>query len=138
MTTRLAALLGLVGLAVAAPVPATAGGPMQAGMWEVTVTVEMPGMAMPLPPTVQTQCMSQKDVDADPVPNLDKGACRATDIRRAGSKVTWKLTCSGNPPGRGEGEITYQGSTAYDGWMTLEMSGVIVRSKIQARRVGGC
>ncbi len=138
MATRRAVLPGLIALLLAAPDRTVADGSMQPGMWEITVTVEMPGTAMALPPTVQTQCMSQKDVDAEPVPSLDQGACRATDIRRAGSKVTWKLTCSGPTPGRGEGEITYQGPTAYDGWMTLETNGVVVRTRLQARRVGGC
>ena len=39
---------------------------------------------MTLPPVVQTERMSKEQVNADPVPSLDKGACRATDIRRAG------------------------------------------------------
>ncbi len=102
----------------------------------MSVGVDSPGMT--LPPIVQSECMSKEQVNADPVPSLDKGACRAIDIRRSGSKVTWKVSCTGTLVGRGEGEITYRSPTAYDGWMTLETSGVTIRSKVQARRVGGC
>ena len=136
MLNRTAFLVSI--LLMGMPGAATAADQMQAGMWEVSVSVEMPGMAMPMPPTTQTQCMTKEEANADPVPSLDKGACRATDIRRSGNKVTWKLICSGTPSGRGDGEITYQGPTAYDGWMTLETSGVTVRTKISARRIGGC
>jgi hypothetical protein len=138
MLIRAALLVSILFMGM--PGAASAAEQMQAGMWEVSVTVEMPGMAMamPMPPTTQTQCMTKEEANADPVPSLDKGACRATDIRRSGNKVSWKLTCSGTPSGRGEGEITYQGPTAYDGWMTLETSGVTVRSKVSARRIGGC
>ena len=136
MLNRTALLISFLFMGM--PVAASAAEQMQAGMWEVSVSVEMPGMAMPMPPTTQTQCMTKEEANADPVPSLDKGACRATDIRRSGNKVAWKLTCSGTPPGRGEGEITYQSPTGYDGWMTLETGGITVRTKISARRIGGC
>lgn len=108
---------------------------MQPGLWEVTVTVELPGMASP-PPTTQTECLSQKDVDADPVPEIDKGACRVKDARRSGDRVTWKLDCG--QVGKGEGELVYRSPTTYEGWMKLETGGTVVRSSIRARRVSGC
>ncbi len=40
--------------------------------------------------------LSQQDVDADPVPVIDKGACRATDVHRSGDRITWKLVCDGS------------------------------------------
>jgi hypothetical protein len=59
--------------------------------------------------TTQTECLSQADVDADPVPEIDKGACRVTDIRRSGDKVTWKLDCG--QVGKGDGEVVYRSQT---------------------------
>jgi len=131
--SRLAILVAA--LSLAAPSAAQAAAHMQAGLWEVTATVELPGAAAPAP-TTQTECLSQKDVEADPVPEIDKAACKATGVRRSGDKITWKLDCG--QLGKGQGEIVYRGSTAYDGWMTLETSGTVVRTTLRARRVGGC
>jgi len=135
MTHRALALA--FALLLTLPPLASAAERAQPGLWEVSVQVELPGVSPP-PPTTQTECLSQKDVEADPVPSLDKGACRATDVRRSGDKVTWKVVCEGPLPGRGEGEITYQSPTAYDGWMTLETGGAVVRATLKARRLGGC
>jgi hypothetical protein len=134
--TKLLAVTAAAWLAL--PASALAKERIQAGLWEVSATVEIPGIGTALPPTTQTECLSQKDVDADPVPVLDKGTCRAADVHRSGDKISWKLVCDGSPPGRGEGEITYKSPTAYDGWMTLETSGMTVRTTIRAHRVGGC
>jgi hypothetical protein len=121
---------------ILAPLPARPADRVQPGLWEVTATVELPGAATPLPPTTQTACLSQHDVDAELVPELAKGGCRVSDARRSGDKVTWKLDCG--PAGKGQGEIVYQGPTAYQGWMTLETGGTVVRTTIRAKRVGGC
>ncbi len=123
-------------LLLAAPLAARARERMQAGLWEVTATVEVPGAAMSPPPTTQTECLSQKDVEADPVPEVEKNGCRATNVRRSGDKVTWDLDCG--PTGKGEGEIVVRSPTAYEGWMKLEASGMVVRTTIRARRLGGC
>ncbi len=131
-----AAALGVV-LALV-PVSALASSRGQPGLWEVSATIEVPGDATATMPTTQTECLTQKDLDADPVPVLDKGACRATDVRRSGDRITWKLVCDGSLPGRGEGEIVYRSPTAYDGWMTVDIGGVVVRTVIRARRIGGC
>ena len=131
--SRLATIVAALWLA--APAAARAAERMQAGLWEVTAAVELPGVAAPAP-TTQTECLSQKDVEAEPVPALDKGACRATDVRRAGDKVTWKLDCG--QLGTGEGELVYRSGTEYEGWMRLETGGTSVRTTIRARRLRAC
>jgi len=121
---------------ILAPLPARPAERVQPGLWEVTATVELPGAATPAPPSTQTECLSQHDVDAELVPELAKGGCRVTDARRSGDRVTWKLDCGAL--GKGEGEVVYQGPTAYQGWMRLETGGTTVRTTIRAKRVGGC
>jgi hypothetical protein len=106
----------------------------RAGSWEITVDLSAPGMT--LAPSSQTECLSQADVEADPVPDLEKGVCRATNIQRSGDRVSWDLTCGDQ--GSGKGEVTYTSPTSYDGWMTLELAGTAVRARIRARRVGDC
>ena len=111
---------------------------MQPGLWEVTATVEVAGLNGALPPTTQTECLTQKDVDSDPVPEFDKAACRASDVHRSGGKITWVVVCSGALTGKGRGEIQYRSATAYDGAMTLETEGMVLRTTLRARRIGGC
>lgn len=113
------------------------GGRGQPGLWEISAVVEIPGQAS-LPSQTQTECLSQADLDADPAPILDRGACRATDVRRSGDTVTWKITCDGSEKGSGEGEISYRSPTEYDGWVTMDLGGTRVRSTLKARRLGEC
>jgi len=135
---RLAAAVAtaLALLAPALPSTARAGDKVQAGRWEITATAELPGT--PAIPTTQVECLSQADVDADPVPELDRGACRAKNVSRSGNRVSWTLVCSGALNGTGRGEIVYQGPTAYSGWMTLEAGGTTMKVTLRARRLGGC
>ncbi len=129
--------LALIALATSgsAPTAALAAEPLQPGLWEVTATTELPGMASP-PPTQQTECLTQSQVDAEPAPGLAQGACKVTDVRRAGDRTSWKVDCG--PVGKGAGEITVRSGTEYDGWMTLETGGTVVRTTLRARRVGKC
>jgi len=119
---------------LASPATVRAGEKPRAGRWEVAVDVSAPGLTVP--PTSQTECLSQADVEAEPVPELEKGVCHATHVKRSGDKVTWDLVCGGQ--GSGKGELTYTSASGYDGWMTLDLAGTTVRATIHARRVGDC
>jgi hypothetical protein len=128
-----------VALSLALPAVASAeGGRLQPGLWEITAQVEVPGMAGSIPPVSQTECLSQADLDADPAAGIDKGACRATDVQRSGDRVTWNLACGGSQAGTGRGEIVYEGTTGYGGWMTFETGGTTLRTNLRARRIGEC
>ena len=130
---RLALLVAA--LSCATPILVRAEGRATPGLWEVTAKVELAGVVSPAP-TTQTECLSQKDVEADSVPEIEKGACRVTDVRRSGDKVSWKVDCGA--VGKGEGEIAYRSPTAYEGWMKLETGGTVVRTTLRAKRLGGC
>ncbi len=134
MKTRVL-VLGVAGLWLATSAAAREGERLQPGLWQVTATVEMPGTTSP-PPTTQTQCLSQDEVDADPAPGFSQGACQVTDVHRTGAKTTWKVDCGAL--GKGQGEVAVQSSTSYDGSMTLETAGVVIRTSIRARRLGKC
>lgn len=132
-------LLGMALLSASIGIPQVANADrhhMEPGLWEVTSTVELPGVPNPPAPTTQTECLSQKDVDADPVPELSQGECRVTDALRSGDTVTWKLDCGAT--GKGEGQVEYRSPTEYQGFMKLETGGTVVRTVIRARRIGGC
>jgi hypothetical protein len=132
-TAHLAA--ALAALTLLAPAAAGAKGRTLPGQWEVAVTVALPLGAGDAPPTVQTECLSQADVDGDPLPTVDRGACRATDIRRTGDRVTWKVDCGSL--GQGGGELHYVSPTAWEGTLSLT-GGLPVRATFKARRTGDC
>jgi hypothetical protein len=122
-------------LALVAPGAASAKGRTLPGLWEISATVELPvGGAMP--PSVQTECLSQDDVDADPLPEFEKGACKASEIRRRGDRVTWRVDCGAL--GQGGGELHYVSPTAWEGSLSLTSSGLPVRATFKARRLGDC
>ena len=130
---RLAAPLAAAALLAATA--ADAKGRTLPGRWEIVATVALPLGAGEAPPTVQTECLSQADVDAEPLQQLDQGACKATDIRRTGDRVTWKVDCGAL--GQGGGELHYVSPTAWEGTLSLT-GGLPVRATFKARRTGDC
>lgn len=76
-------------------------------LWEVTSKTEMPGMSFAMPETTMQVCMGKGDA-SDPRKSTppDKD-CKITDIKKSGSKTTWKMRCDRNGEVMtGTGEIT--------------------------------
>jgi hypothetical protein len=136
-TTRKAALLCAV-LLLPATVQA-AGSPMQDGLWEISSTMSMPGMPYNIPPTKVTHCYTKEDLKENQriIPKQE-GDCKVTDVKYSGSRMTWKMVCSGESASKGEGEIVYKGATAYEGSMKMETQGMVMTSKYRAKRIGAC
>jgi hypothetical protein len=116
-----------------------AASPMQEGLWEITTTMSMPGMPYNMPPTKVTHCYTKEDLkdNQSTIPKQDS-SCKMTDVKSSGNKTTWKMVCTGESAGRGEGEIVYKGSTAYEGSMQMETQGMVMTSKYKAKRIGAC
>jgi hypothetical protein len=106
------------------------------GEWEITVAVEMPGMAMKMPASSYTQCM-KKDT---PVPQNDQPGqtCEMKDMKTEGNTVSWTMICT-NPGGKmtGKGKVTYQ-KESMSGTMTMEGQGMQMISTFSGRRIGPC
>jgi Protein of unknown function (DUF3617) len=116
-----------------------AGSPMQEGLWEITTTMSMPGMPYKMPPTKVTHCYTKEDLkDSQRTIPKQQGDCKVTDMKSSGNRVTWKMVCTGNSAGKGEGEILYKGTSAYEGSMKMETQGMVMTSKYKARRIGAC
>ena len=105
--------------------------------YDITVKMEMPGMAMP--PMSQRMCVKKGASDQDFIPRQDN--CRVSDTTRSGSRVTFKMTCTGNNPMTGTGDFTFV-ANGYNGQIRLKgkMEGqeISMTQTIDARRVGGC
>jgi len=115
---------------------------MRAGKWEVTTQMQMADVPMQLPGTTNVRCITQEQLEnpdstlpgGSPDPQAD---CKVSDYTAVGSKVTWKVACSGSQPMTGQGEITFDGDR-YDGTMKMTMDQSVMTMKYVAKRLGDC
>jgi len=112
------------------------------GQWETTMTMEMPGMPMALPPVVTSSCLTEKDM----VPSSSQPGqeCKITKQKATGNNVEWAIECkdkNGNVStmsGKGSYKDdtftgTMQMSMAQGGGQAMQMS-----AKMTSKRLGPC
>ncbi len=119
--------------------PATifAADTMRDGKWELITTMEMPGMPMKMPPSKVEHCYTKEDVkDQKKAISTDKN-CTVTDFKQSGSKVTWKMKCTGKNSGDFSGETVFKGDS-YDSTMKMVTQGHTMYMKVKAKRIGNC
>lgn len=130
------------------PAVVFAGGPdMQDGLWEITMTMEMPGMPADMPfagqPIKMTHCYTKKDIEdsKNTVPQSDEN-CKITSYKLSANKAAWAVECKGKDGDMsGTGEIFYKGNNyeaaikmqIKDGKDTMQMM-----QRIKAHRIGDC
>lgn len=135
MNSKLIVLLCLLAFMVPAA-QAGSGVDIEEGKWEITVTTEVAGMPMKMPPTTFTQCI-KKD---EPVPHQEQPnqKCKMSDIKTEGNTVSWTMTCK-NPGGDmiGKGKVSYEGDKM-NGGMDMETQGMKMTTKFDGHRVGPC
>ncbi len=118
------------------PLVAAADG-MKPGLWEITTTMQMPGMPFQPPPQTIQHCYTPAEASAAPVPAGDP-KCRVENVSRNGNTTSWTVSCSGDGAGSGKGEITFSGDSAYSGKMTMTTEGMTMTSSYQGKRIGPC
>ena len=126
-------LFATVSIAFAGSVPN-----LQEGKWEITTTMEMPGMPMNMPPMKHTQCITKKDL----VPKSSQPGQECTVIHNTvtGNTVTWTMQCSGQGGEmKGTGNITYSGNS-FKGTtkMTMPQQNMQMASHVTGQRLGPC
>jgi hypothetical protein len=142
---------GLVwGLAVASTVALGAGNAhavgvdMQPGNWELSVTMEMPGMAGMDKPMTVNQCIKPEDVK-DPkamAERTSKGnkSCKVSEPKLDGKTMSFDFTC--DKGGSGRTEFTFD-RTTYTGTTTILAPGgpngtIKMVQHVKAKRTGDC
>jgi hypothetical protein len=83
--------------------------------WEVTIKMEMPGMAMP--PHTMRMCLDKRARDDSFVPQ-GRGECKVTDSKRTGNTVRYHMECAGKDRLVADGEMTWASDT-YSGKMRM-------------------
>ena len=121
--------------------PAFSAPDIKEGSWEVTLTTEMPGMPVSLPPTTYTTCLTQDDiVPNDPQQSKD---CQIMDVQENGGTVTWKLKCTQEGSTiESTGKMVYAGDT-FTGEVnsTMDIPGqgkMEMKAKMSGKYVGPC
>jgi hypothetical protein len=152
MTFVKAAAVAVVAAVVAASVSLAAqSGPRRDGNWEVTTTMEMPGMpaGMAMPPMKSMQCITKEQANnpnsmVPPRPQRGRGNdgdCTVTDQKITGNKITFNMKCTGAQPMTGTGEITYAGDTYTSALVTnMERGGQAMQMTMKStgKRLGDC
>ncbi len=137
--------VGMVILLVMGAVNAFGGEPdMNPGKWEITSTIEMPGMPMKLPPMTNTQCLTKDDfiVRKPTQPGMEKmlSPCKVTKSEVKGDTVIWDMVCEGQEKMTYHGEITYHGDTM-EGFIKITSSKEgqpPMTMKMKGKRIGPC
>jgi hypothetical protein len=119
-------------------IPVSASSQMREGKWEITSSMDMPGMPTKMPPTVIQHCYTKEDVKDEKkiVANKNKD-CAVTDMKKSGNKVTWKMQCTGKSKGTFSGETIF-GKDSYESTMNMQSEGHNMTVKTKAKRIGDC
>ena len=105
---------------------------MEDGLWEITTTVDMPGMLSKS--FTQTSCLTKEK----PVPQTAESGCTIKDMKTQGNTVTWTVVCK---EGTSTGKVTYAGTTM-EGFTetTVKTNGntMTIKSRMKGKRIGPC
>ena len=122
-----------------------AGLAVDSGLWKVTSSGQRAGG--PLPPSVQTQCFTQKELD-DPdtafgqPPSANGETCKRTAFHQTATSVSWRFECTGQAVVASEGNVNFDSRTHYKG--TVKTTGNVMGQplndtlQMEGQRVGPC
>jgi hypothetical protein len=107
---------------------------MEDGLWEITTTVNMPGMGSKS--FTHTSCLTKEKA----VPQAAESGCTVKDVKTQGNTVTWTVVCK-EGMSTSMGKVTYTGS-AMDGVVETTVKAgeqtMTMKSTIKGKRIGPC
>jgi hypothetical protein len=128
----------LAGVSLLQPSMAQSAEMIKPGLWEISTVIEMPGIPFQQPPQTVRHCISQQEAK-DPVNTLPMSKdCKILDLRSSENKINWKVECSGEMSGKGEGEIARKSDLSYEGTTKIQTQGIIFNMKHKGTRIGEC
>lgn len=124
----------LLTLSLSWTVLAQSPSPMREGNWEVSM--KMGGMETGMK---QTQCITAAQLkQQNGMPTGPGSDCKLVDYKLVGTQATYKLTCTQPAPMNITGDISYVGTDAYAGTITIDSGGMNMAFQVEAKRVGDC
>ena len=108
------------------------------GIYEITSSMEMPGMSMPA--QTITQCLTSDE----PVPSQSMGesGCKMIEMKRSKNTVTWKMEC--RQQGQvvtTQGKITYSNDSFSGSTVTRtgpQAGNMTITTKMSGKRISAC
>ncbi len=109
---------------------------MKEGLWEITITMEIPGMPMKMPPQTSTNCLTKKDmVPQKAEPGQD---CKMVKNEVKGDTVIWVMECKTKEgPATFNGKVTYRGES-FEGVVKMKQGGTEMTQNLKGKWVGKC
>lgn len=136
------AVSSFIALALCTPVSAQA--PRRDGNWEITVDVDIEGLAQKIPPRTTVQCVTPEEA-ADARQGLPHhghdaafGSCTTSEHKVEGNRVTWSFKCDSPKPFTGTGDISYVDDNAYSGTIKMVGDGKTMTMRYTGKRLGDC
>jgi hypothetical protein len=109
---------------------------MKEGLWEITMSMEMPGMPMKMPPYTNTHCLTKKDM----VPQKQEPGqeCRMVKNEVKGDTVSWVMECK-TKEGTAvfNGKVTYKGDS-FEGVIKMKQGGMEMTQNLSGKWIGKC
>ena len=124
------------------PAPAFADGP-QPGLWKVTVTTDVSGVAQP--PRTSERCLKAeqlKDIAKSFVP--EQGAdCARLAFEWTGRRLSWRIACKAPVAMDNSGWYEFDTPRHYSGELIVQMvvpggTTMLSRTRIDGERIGDC
>ena len=131
LTGSLMAAASLVLLALA---PARADDPPGL-LWDTSSQMVMEGMPFQMPPNKLKLCLAPEW--NRPPPGGDS-SCVNSNFVRSASKATWDMTCTGDHPMTGTGEMTFDAQGNYTGAIHATSEGMTITINLSGTKVGTC
>ena len=106
------------------------------GMWEWSMTMEMPGMSFNMSPITYESCLTKQDLipqQTDP-----SQQCKMLHNKVTSSGVEWKVECTSEAgKSHSNGKVLYKYTTA-KGKIEVLTNGMTMITKIKGHRIGAC
>ncbi len=111
--------------------------PEKGVLWETTAEAEIPGVPMKMPPYTANYCSKEEWTKPPETTQNGSQNCRHTNFEQTPTKVTWSMTCD-NPPMNGNGEINFNGTDAYTGFVTMDAEQMSMKINLSGKKIGSC
>ena len=128
----------LAGAALTQPSIVTSTEIIKPGLWEITTIMEVPGMPFQSLPQKVRHCVTQQEAKEIEKSLPISKDCQIIDFRSSANKINWKVECTGEMAGNGEGEVEYKGDSSYEGKTIIQTQGMIFHMRHKGKLVGKC
>jgi hypothetical protein len=132
-TRHLLSIPALIVLALVVPALAQDS---KGDLWETTSQMAMEGAPIKLPSNTVKLC-TFKEWKEPPGAADKQRACKTSNMKTTGNKVTWDTQCS-NPTMTGTGELLREGTDAYTGTIKFTGPQGNMTINLKGKKVGGC